>query len=219
MSHQQALAHVTAQAALTQSYKQKHAEFQFSSSTATSESLPNYSSPSPTETLTKQINPIPTEPESLKVESPEVSQSDKKALNFAAEKPASDGYNWRKYGQKHVKASECPRSYYKCTHLNCPVKKKVERSFDGQVSGIVYKGHHNHDLPLSNKRGKDGSDKRQIETNRLNEGVDGSDAANFQATNQQSFGRHPVVSHNHAMEDPVIVVDCGDDDEPVAKRR
>ncbi|KAL8475753.1 hypothetical protein ACS0TY_028423 [Phlomoides rotata] len=219
MSHQQALAHVTAQAALSQSYKQMHAEFQFPSSTATSESLLNYSSPSPTETMTQQTNPMPTEPESLKAESPEVSQSDNKAANFAAEKPASDGYNWRKYGQKHVKASECPRSYYKCTHLNCPVKKKVERSFDGHVSGIVYKGHHNHDLPQSNKRGKDGSasDKRQIETNRLNE--HGPDAANFQATNQQSFGRHPPASHNHAMENSVIVVDCGDDDEPIAKRR
>lgn len=214
MSHQQALAHVTAQAALSQSYKQMHAEFQFSSSTDPSESLLNHSSPP------QQTNPMPTEPESLKVESPEVSQSDKKAANFAAEKPASDGYNWRKYGQKHVKASECPRSYYKCTHLNCPVKKKVERSFDGHVSGIVYKGHHNHDPPQSNKRGKDGpaSDKGQIETNRLNEStVHGPNAANFQAT-----GRHSVASHhNHAMEDPVMVVDCGDDDddEPIAKRR
>ncbi|KAL8093114.1 hypothetical protein AgCh_035128 [Apium graveolens] len=35
-----------------------------------------------------------------------------------------DGYNWRKYGQKQVKGSENPRSYYKCTYLNCPTKKK-----------------------------------------------------------------------------------------------
>jgi hypothetical protein len=34
--------------------------------------------------------------------------------------------------------SDCPRSYYKCTHPNCPVKKKVEHTEDGQISEIVY---------------------------------------------------------------------------------
>ncbi|KAL8557838.1 hypothetical protein ACS0TY_005075 [Phlomoides rotata] len=55
-----------------------------------------------------------------------------------------DGYSWRKYGQKQVKGSEFPRSYYKCTSSNCDVTKKVERSLDGQISEIVYKGSHNH---------------------------------------------------------------------------
>ncbi|XP_042373998.1 WRKY transcription factor 44-like isoform X1 [Zingiber officinale] len=58
-----------------------------------------------------------------------------------------DGYNWRKYGQKQVKGSEYPRSYYKCTYPTCQVKKKVERSFDGQIAEIVYKGEHNHPKP------------------------------------------------------------------------
>ncbi|OVA09944.1 DNA-binding WRKY [Macleaya cordata] len=60
---------------------------------------------------------------------------------------ASDGYNWRKYGQKQVKGSECPRSYYKCTQAKCAVKKMVERSFDGNIAEIVYKGDHNHPKP------------------------------------------------------------------------
>lgn len=60
---------------------------------------------------------------------------------------SSDGYNWRKYGQKQVKGSEYPRSYYKCTHPKCPVKKKVERSLDDQIAEIVYKGEHNHPKP------------------------------------------------------------------------
>ncbi|XP_074584366.1 putative WRKY transcription factor 4 isoform X2 [Curcuma longa] len=63
-----------------------------------------------------------------------------------------DGYNWRKYGQKQVKGSEYPRSYYKCTYPTCPVKKKVERSFDGQIAEIVYKGEHNHPKPQPPKR-------------------------------------------------------------------
>nr|QGQ64054.1 WRKY transcription factor 31 [Santalum album] len=68
------------------------------------------------------------------------------------DRPSYDGYNWRKYGQKHVKGSEYPRSYYKCTHPNCPVKKKVERSLDGQIAEIVYKGEHNHLKPQPPKR-------------------------------------------------------------------
>lgn len=68
------------------------------------------------------------------------------------EKPAEDGYNWRKYGQKQVKGSEYPRSYYKCTHPGCPVKKKVERSEDGQVTQRVYKGKHNHPKPMPSRR-------------------------------------------------------------------
>nr|UVI62157.1 WRKY transcription factor [Rehmannia glutinosa] len=199
MSHQQALAHVTAQAALSQSYMQMHAEIQCSSSTATAED----SFSPPNETSTHQPNLVPTEPESSKIESSEVSQSDRKTAHV--DKPASDGYNWRKYGQKHVKASECPRSYYKCTHLNCPVKKKVERSLDGRVSEIIYKGQHNHDPPQPNKRGKDSSvlDKTvKVETNRLNEAVE--------VNSQSRYGD---------VEDSVIVVEDGDDDEPNAKRR
>ncbi|RRT63116.1 hypothetical protein B296_00025813 [Ensete ventricosum] len=65
---------------------------------------------------------------------------------------SDDGYNWRKYGQKQVKGSENPRSYYKCTYPNCPTKKKVERSVDGQITEIVYKGTHNHPKPQSNRR-------------------------------------------------------------------
>ncbi|GFP90385.1 probable WRKY transcription factor 4 [Phtheirospermum japonicum] len=73
----------------------------------------------------------PSEPDSSKPEPiSEIPQPDK----TPGDQPANDGYNWRKYGQKHVKASECPRSYYKCSNLNCPVKKKVGRALDGRVS-------------------------------------------------------------------------------------
>ncbi|CAB4315292.1 unnamed protein product [Prunus armeniaca] len=71
---------------------------------------------------------------------------------FVREQKSDDGFNWRKYGQKQVKGSENPRSYYKCTYPNCPTKKKVERSLDGHITQIVYKGSHNHPKPQSTRR-------------------------------------------------------------------
>uniref|UniRef100_A0A452ZCD9 WRKY domain-containing protein n=1 Tax=Aegilops tauschii subsp. strangulata TaxID=200361 RepID=A0A452ZCD9_AEGTS len=69
-------------------------------------------------------------------------------------RPSSDdGYNWRKYGQKQMKGSENPRSYYKCSFAGCPTKKKVEQAPDGQVTEIVYKGTHNHPKPQNPRRG------------------------------------------------------------------
>ncbi|KAM7263672.1 hypothetical protein ACFE04_001355 [Oxalis oulophora] len=65
---------------------------------------------------------------------------------------SDDGYKWRKYGQKQVKSSENPRSYYKCSYPNCQSKKKVERAVDGRVTDVVYKGSHNHPKPQVNKK-------------------------------------------------------------------
>nr|QGQ64053.1 WRKY transcription factor 30 [Santalum album] len=60
------------------------------------------------------------------------------------EKALEDGYNWRKYGQKHVKGNEFIRGYYKCTHPTCQVKKQVERTHDGQIMDTLYIGTHDH---------------------------------------------------------------------------
>ncbi|XAR58866.1 hypothetical protein NMG60_11014434 [Bertholletia excelsa] len=77
--------------------------------------------------------------------------------NQSSQRKTEDGYNWRKYGQKQVKGSENPRSYYKCTFPSCPVKKKIERSLDGQITEIVYKGAHNHPKPQSTRRSSSSS--------------------------------------------------------------
>lgn len=152
ISHQQALAQVTAQA--TQAHSQMHIQPEYPSfSAAPAASLPQ--APSFTSnTTTKQQMSVPDH--NIMKESSGLSHSDQRSQNcsFTVDK-AADPYNWRKYGQKQVKGSEYPRSYYKCTHPNCPVKKKVERSFDGQITEIIYKGQHNHQPPQSNKRGKD----------------------------------------------------------------
>jgi hypothetical protein len=45
-----------------------------------------------------------------------------------------------RYGEKIVKGSPCPRSYYKCSQPNCSAKKIVERdSNSGMVTGTEYK--------------------------------------------------------------------------------
>ncbi|KAK4778872.1 hypothetical protein SAY86_006400 [Trapa natans] len=52
-----------------------------------------------------------------------------------------------------VKGGEYLRSYYKCTHPSCQVKKKVEQSHDGHITDIIYKGAHNHPMPPPSCRG------------------------------------------------------------------
>ncbi|XP_065860293.1 WRKY transcription factor 23-like [Euphorbia lathyris] len=60
-----------------------------------------------------------------------------------------DGYRWRKYGQKAVKNSPFPRSYYRCTTSSCNVKKRVERSFnDPTIVVTTYEGQHTHPSPV-----------------------------------------------------------------------
>ncbi|KAE8685177.1 putative WRKY transcription factor 28 [Hibiscus syriacus] len=59
-----------------------------------------------------------------------------------------DEYRWRKYGQKAVKNSSFPRSYYRCTTNSCKVKKRVERSFsDPSIVITTYEGQHTHPSP------------------------------------------------------------------------
>nr|URH10337.1 WRKY20 [Phoebe bournei] len=61
-----------------------------------------------------------------------------------------DGYRWRKYGQKAVKNNKHPRSYYRCTHQGCNVKKQVQRlSKDEGIVVTTYEGIHTHPIEKS----------------------------------------------------------------------
>ncbi|KAL4602525.1 hypothetical protein ACB092_10G059100 [Castanea dentata] len=57
-----------------------------------------------------------------------------------------DDYSWRKYGQKPIKGSPHPRSYYKCSSVkSCPARKQVERCLEDPTMLVVtYEGDHNH---------------------------------------------------------------------------
>ncbi|KAL6586811.1 hypothetical protein OROMI_001799 [Orobanche minor] len=110
---------------------------------------------------------------------------------------SEDGFYWRKYGQKHVKGSEFPRSYYKCTNADCLVKKKVERSHAGEITQIVYKGFHNHPIPQPRLNGMPGKDQMAagITTSFLDEAREFS-VSNSISNNHDS--RDGVDDHNQA---------------------
>ncbi|KAJ1386218.1 WRKY domain [Sesbania bispinosa] len=61
-----------------------------------------------------------------------------------------DGYQWRKYGKKIVKNNKFPRSYYRCSHRGCNVKKQIQRhSQDEQIVVTTYEGMHTHPVDKS----------------------------------------------------------------------
>ncbi|KAK7391875.1 hypothetical protein VNO78_20298 [Psophocarpus tetragonolobus] len=78
-----------------------------------------------------------------------VGGSDKGAFHGEKMAVQTDGYRWRKYGQKTIKGSLFPRAYYKCTSEGCSVKKHVERnSRNTKIVITTYVGVHNHEQPL-----------------------------------------------------------------------
>lgn len=52
-----------------------------------------------------------------------------------------------RYGEKIVKNSPNPRSYYKCSTAGCGAKKIVERTANGEIVATDYKWDHSHAPP------------------------------------------------------------------------
>ncbi|KAG2250090.1 hypothetical protein Bca52824_089718 [Brassica carinata] len=132
-----------------QGYGSSHSPSSISEAVATSSELSRPNPPSQTIATSSDIQARSEQDESF-----QTSQNDPRGSTPSV--LADDGYNWRKYGQKHVKGSEFPRSYYKCTHPNCEVKKLFERSYDGQITDIIYKGTHDHPKPQPGRRNSGG---------------------------------------------------------------
>ncbi|KAJ6829126.1 putative WRKY transcription factor 4 isoform X1 [Iris pallida] len=141
MTHQAVLATVTAQA-----------QMQLQTSYSSSPEVLSSVTPVP---LQSQPSSAPEE----NVSTPEAEQPlpcDQKSPSTQVMKTCStDGYNWRKYGQKQVKSTVRSRSYYKCTNASCLAKKKVERCPDGRETEIIYRGNHNHDPPQKTRCSKE----------------------------------------------------------------
>ncbi|KAL0372491.1 UNVERIFIED_CONTAM: putative WRKY transcription factor 3 [Sesamum calycinum] len=230
MSHQQILAQVTAQAQVQMQIQPEYPSLSSAPALSASHLQPFPSNAS----LQQQIPPPLSDPKIMK-ESSDISHTDQKSqpASFTVDKPTDDGYNWRKYGQKQVKGSEFPRSYYKCTHPNCPVKKKVERSLDGQITEIIYKGQHNHSPP--SKRTKDtgnangtmnpqrnsefGSDGRTGNLNETKEGLPYLSCTRDQEASQATPEHISGSSDSEEVGNGEARVDGRDEDEPESKRR
>ncbi|KAJ7014291.1 WRKY transcription factor 20 [Populus alba x Populus x berolinensis] len=150
----------------------------------------------------------------------QASQSDHR-VGSAPSMSSDDGYNWRKYGQKHVKGSEFPRSYYKCTHPNCEVKKLFERSHDGQITEIIYKGTHDHPKPQPSRRYASGS-VLSMQEDRFDKS---SSLPNQDDKSPGAYGQVPhAIEPNGALELSTGANDdtgegAEDDDDPFSKRR
>ncbi|KAL3635607.1 WRKY transcription factor [Castilleja foliolosa] len=70
-------------------------------------------------------------------------------IQVSTEGLASDMWAWRKYGQKPIKGSPFPRSYYRCSSSKgCLARKQVEQSCTEQGMFIVtYTAEHSHSQP------------------------------------------------------------------------
>ncbi|XP_057429275.1 probable WRKY transcription factor 20 isoform X2 [Lotus japonicus] len=152
-------------------------------------------------------------------------------LPVAADRASDDGYNWRKYGQKLVKGSEFPRSYYKCTHPNCEVKKLFERSHDGKITEIIYKGTHDHPKPPPNRRYSTGTiismpeeryDKAYL-TSRDDKGFNNYGQVSHTAEPDSTPELSPSATNDDSVEGIGFLSnrnnDEVDDDDPFLKRR
>ncbi|EPS61412.1 hypothetical protein M569_13384, partial [Genlisea aurea] len=70
-------------------------------------------------------------------------------IQVSADGLSSDMWAWRKYGQKPIKGSPYPRSYYRCSSSKgCLARKQLEqsRSDPGKFT-VTYSGEHNHTQP------------------------------------------------------------------------
>ncbi|KAK4493284.1 hypothetical protein RD792_017840 [Penstemon davidsonii] len=72
-------------------------------------------------------------------------------IKVSLEGLASDMWAWRKYGQKPIKGSPYPRSYYRCSSSKgCLARKQVEQSCTDIIPGmfiVTYTAEHNHSQP------------------------------------------------------------------------
>lgn len=135
---------------------------------------------------------------------------------------ASDIWAWRKYGQKPIKGSPYPRSYYRCSSCKgCPARKQVERSHrDPTMLEITYTAEHNHAWPTSNHRngttftGTDSSTHKDMMTLAVPHSPQKSDVPAAQGSNPAGSRTEDMIEEEKPRSQPAT--DCLDFDLMVA---
>ncbi|KAL4570737.1 hypothetical protein LXL04_026398 [Taraxacum kok-saghyz] len=76
-------------------------------------------------------------------------QQKRVVVQVTADGLSSDPWAWRKYGQKPIKGSIYPRSYYRCSSSKgCMARRQVEQSCtDPSIYILTYTADHNHPQP------------------------------------------------------------------------
>ncbi|KAL5097518.1 hypothetical protein RYX36_001845 [Vicia faba] len=89
--------------------------------------------------------------------------------HVSVDKLKEDPWAWRKYGEKLIKGSSHPRSYYKCSSFNdCSARKLVEKSKTKENTYVVtYKGDHNHKEPERNHKSINRTSRKKSSKTRL----------------------------------------------------
>ncbi|CAL4985007.1 unnamed protein product [Urochloa decumbens] len=111
---------------------------------------------------------------------------------FLQKRLSDDGSKWRKHGQRQLKGSENTRSYYKCTYPGCLVRRKVERSQDGQIIQVLYKSKHNHGkLPNTQSGGSEAAEDTFGGTSGITVATLESSSASESSDNNESWASSP----------------------------
>ncbi|KAL6534812.1 WRKY transcription factor [Orobanche gracilis] len=114
------------------------------SSTSVTQSISFFHNPSPPQ---QKLRPVKNGNNVCDTEYDKHNSPHPKPLSIRPVLKSSDGYNWRKYGQKQVKSPEGSRSYYRCTFSDCYAKKIECCDLSKCLIETVYRSHHTHDSP------------------------------------------------------------------------
>ncbi|XP_057508880.1 probable WRKY transcription factor 32 [Actinidia eriantha] len=150
ISHQQALASVMTEAAQAQLQNQVLSPGYPTSSELSPTSVTQSISSGPSPTLLDQkLSPVVSTNTACISKVEQQNSSNQKSISVmpVVKTPSTDGYNWRKYGQKQVKSPQGSRSYYRCTYSDCHAKKIEFCDHSNHVIDVISKGQHNHDPP------------------------------------------------------------------------